>query len=169
MTIDPSFYFPGDPPLPETLVVLSWFFGIVNCFAAAVLCALSFKFSRLRCASDITTALGVTSVLFGLVCYMPIQSRNEELRELKVFLHAREAAVQRFALAHSGLSPKEIARRFRSTDAGPWIFQQRSWRTPVAVYPRLINDGVHMVVNFGGRAADVAVFDPETMWTIYSE
>ena len=125
--------------------------------------------ARLRETHKSLLALALICLLWTAPSVFAIYERNTgRWVGLKAFLQVREAALQTFMKAHPELSKQQIVETFRTTDPGPWRFQLDPNYAPVRVYPTLMADGPRMAVNFGGPSADIAIFDADTMWVLFS-
>jgi len=170
-------YWPGELPLPECFALLCPVVAALLLVAAGVfqLCSrgwprLGAERERLQRRSR-NAARWAFVALSGLVpCAVGLLWRNHELAPLKRFLQERTVALRAFEAAHPELHAEAIVTAFRATDPGPWIFRFDEQHTPVKVYPTLagLDRGVYFAVNFGGLGADIAVFDPDTLWVIHS-
>jgi hypothetical protein len=150
-------------------------FGLLCCLVATlsfvtagVLRLMALGYPRLEWRSRRLARFGLVPVLLLVPCAIGLYWRNRTLHALKAFLQERTVALRAFQLSHGELTDDEVVKAFHRTDPGPWIFRFDDQHTYVKVYPTRVSCGVAFAVNFGGRGADVAVFDPDTMLVINS-
>jgi hypothetical protein len=166
---DPQVYWPGDFPLPEHFIALMSFIACGCLLAAAVAWWRSGGLVQRHERSKWWLAAALICLLCAAPSISAIYERNTgRWAGLKAFLQGREAALHRFKNAHPELSKEQIVKSFRLSDPGPWRFQIDPNYGPVTVYPTLMADGPRMAVNFGGPGSDIAIFDPDTMWVVFS-
>ena len=170
-------YWPGELPLPECFALLCPVVAALLLVVAGV-----FHLRSLRCPRfgaergrwqrrSRNTAQWALVCSSGLVpCAVGLLWRNYQLAPLKRFLQERTVALRAFEAAHPQLDQEATVLAFRRTDPGPWTFRFDELHTPVKVYPTIagLERGVYFAVNFGGLGADIAVFDPDTLWVIHS-
>jgi hypothetical protein len=166
--IDSTGYWPGELPAPEVVGLVSCFFAMLCLMSAGLLRILTLRYPMLLSPSRRLATLGLLSILLLGPCAVGLLWRNYDMRVLKRFLQERTVVLRAFQASHSDLNDDQVVIDFYRTDPGPWTFRFDEQHTYVEVYPTRTNDGVYFAVNFGGRGADIAVFDPDTMIVLNS-
>jgi len=161
--IDSTRYWPGELPAPELVGVLSCLFATLFFVSAGLLRILAVRYLPLKKPSRRLATFGLLSILLLGPCAAGLLWRNHSLRALKRLLQDRTLELRAFQASHPELDEDEVVRHFYRTGPGPWTFRFDERHTYVDVYPTRSNDGVYFAVNFGGRGADISVFDPDTM------
>ena len=166
--IDSRSVYPGDLPWPETFATLGLLFTLVLFTVGWMLLMASLWRPRLhRASTGFLYGSAVTATLSSL-CLIPVYQRNVgDWAVLKACIRLQDEDLQRFRTVHPDLTTEEVGRRFRASDPGPWECHWSLGYRPVRLLIRPLYDGPHIAVNFGEH--DYAVFDPDTMWVIFSE